>query len=64
MPESSAVDFRVHLPQRLADDVERVRDGDPEALTRIVAYGVTRRLIFDHLVARGAIEGSGTDLSY
>lgn len=64
MPESSAVDLHVHLPQRLADDVERVREGDPEALTRIVAYGVTRRLIFDHLLARGEMEGSGAELSY
>jgi len=64
MPESSAVDLRVHLPQRLAEDVERVREGDPEALTRIVAYGVTRRLIFDHLMARGEIERPGADLSY
>lgn len=64
MPETSAVDLRVHLPQRLADEVERVRESDPEALTRIVAYGVTRRLIFDYLVSRGEVEGLGVDASY
>ncbi len=64
MPEPSAVDFRMHIPQRLADEVERVRDGDPEALTRIVAYGVTRRLIFDHLVARSEAGGMGANAGY
>jgi hypothetical protein len=50
MTESCAVDLRVRLPQRLADEVERVKANDPELLNRIVAYGVTRRAIFDHLV--------------
>jgi hypothetical protein len=52
MPETRAIDLRVRLPQPLAEEVERVRNRDPEALSRIVAYGVTRRAIFDHLVAR------------
>lgn len=55
MTETSAIELRVRLPRPLAEEVERVRESDPEALNRIVAYGVTRRLIFDHLVAR---EGS------
>ncbi len=52
MTETSAVDMRVRLPQRLAEEAERVRGRDPDALNRIVAYGVTRRAIFDHLVSR------------
>lgn len=64
MPDTSAVDLRVHLPQGLADEVERVRESDPEALTRIVAYGVTRRLIFDHLVARYEVDGWRAGASY
>lgn len=55
MAETSPVELRVRLPQPLADEVERVREIDPEALSRIVAYGVTRRAIFDHLVARGGL---------
>jgi hypothetical protein len=53
MTETSAVDLRVRLPRSLAEEVKRVKESDPEALSRIVAYGVTRRMIFDHLVARG-----------
>jgi hypothetical protein len=52
MPESSAAELHVRLPQPLAEEVERMRERDPEALARIIAYGVTRRVIFDYLVAR------------
>lgn len=55
MPESSAAELYVRLPEALADEAERVRETDPEALSRIVAYGLTRRAIFDHLVERGGI---------
>lgn len=53
MTETCAIELHVRLPQSLAAEVERVKESDPEALSRIVAYGVTRRAIFDHLVARG-----------
>lgn len=61
MTDTFAVDLRVRLPQRLADEVERVKEVDPEILSRIVAYGVTRRAIFDHLMVRdrgGEVWGS------
>jgi hypothetical protein len=53
MPETCAIDLRVRLPRRLADEVERVKERDPEMLSQILMYGMTRRAIFDHLVARG-----------
>ena len=62
MNESGAIEMRVRLPRPLAREVERVGESDPAALDRIVAYGVTRRMIFDHLVARGgpgAVSESG-----
>lgn len=52
MRETCAAELRVRLPQPLAAEAERVRESDPDALNRIVAYGVTRRAIFDHLVSR------------
>lgn len=59
MTETSAIDLRVRLPRSLAEEVKRAKESDPEALNRIVAYGVTRRMIFDHLVARGgAVEAT------
>lgn len=64
MPETSAVELRVRLPQPLADEVERVGKSDPEAMSRIVAYGVTRRAIFDHLVARGGVVKPSAERRY
>ena len=61
MTETSAIELRVRLPRPLAKAVERAKESDPEALNRIVAYGVTRRMIFDHLVARGGAQELGSD---
>lgn len=60
MPESSAAELQIRLPQPLAEEVERMRESDPEALARIIAYGVTRRVIFDYLVSRAeGLEDAG-----
>ena len=59
MKDTCAIDLRVRLPRPLADEVERVKERDPEMLSQILAYGVTRRAIFDHLVAVGF--GSGME---
>jgi hypothetical protein len=56
MPDTCAVELHVRLPEAVAMEVERVMESDPEALSRIVAYGVTRRAIFDHLVHLGGID--------
>ena len=64
MPETCAIELHVRLPRSLADEVERVKESDPEVLNRIVAYGVTRRAIFDHLVAREAGGGWQPELRY
>ncbi|MBW3553263.1 MAG: hypothetical protein KY466_07130 [Gemmatimonadetes bacterium] len=53
MTDTCAIDLRVRLPRPLADEVERVKERDPEMLTQILAYGMARRAIFDHLVAVG-----------
>ena len=53
MKDTCAIDLRVRLPRPLADEVERVKERDPEMLSQILAYGMTRRAIFDHLVAVG-----------
>lgn len=53
MTDTCAIELRVRLPRPLADEVERVKERDPEMLSQILAYGMTRRAIFDHLVALG-----------
>lgn len=52
MWETCAVELRVQLPRELAAEVEEVQKRDPDGLSRIVIYAMTRRMIFDHLVAR------------
>ena len=54
MWETCAVDLRVRLPRNVAEEVEEVQKRDPEMLSRIVLYAVTRRTIFDHLATRTA----------
>ena len=44
-----AVDLRVTLPRPLAAEVEEVQRRDPEMLSRLVVYMLTRRTIYDHL---------------
>lgn len=62
MSDTCAIDLCVRLPRSLADEVERVKEQEPEILDRILAYGMTRRAIFDHLMARGGV-GEGAAVS-
>jgi hypothetical protein len=52
MWETCAVELRVQLPRDLAAEVEEVQKRDPDGLSRIVLYAMTRRMIYEHLVAR------------
>jgi hypothetical protein len=54
MWETCAVDLHVSLPKGVAAELEQVQKNDPEMLSRIVMYAVTRRTIFDHLATRTA----------
>jgi hypothetical protein len=51
--ETCAVELRVQLPRDLAAEVEEVQKRDPEGLSRILLYAMTRRMIFEHLVRSG-----------
>jgi len=56
MSETRAVELRVRLPRAVAAEVEEVQRSDPEVLSRILMYGVTRRAIFEHLRSREEAE--------
>lgn len=58
MWETCAVDLRVRLPRTVADEVAEVQKRDPDFLSRMVMYAVTRRTIYDHLAAQGEDESS------
>jgi hypothetical protein len=54
MWETCAVDLHLRLPRHVAAEVEEVQKRDPEMMSKIVLYAVTRRTIFDHLALRTA----------
>lgn len=56
MWETCAVDLQVRLPEPVAAEVEEVQRRDPEMLSRLLFYAVTRRTVFEHLAARAGVE--------
>jgi hypothetical protein len=55
MWETCAVDLRVNLPKNVAVEVEAVQQSDPEMLSRMLFYAMTRRTIYETLVSRAAV---------
>jgi len=49
MWETRSVQLSVRLPRDIADQAEEVQASDPEFLSRVVLYGLTRRSIYQHL---------------
>jgi hypothetical protein len=61
MWETCSVQLNVRLPRDIALQAEEVQRTDPEFLSRVVLYGMTRRSIYRHLREQGqaATEGIG-----
>ena len=53
MWETQSVQISVSLPRDVARQAEEVQETDPEFLSRVVLYGLTRRSIYRHLRAKG-----------
>ena len=49
MWETCSVQLNVQLPRDIAEQAEEVMKTDPEFLSRVVLYGLTRRSIYRHL---------------
>lgn len=49
MWDTRPVEFVLHLPEGLADDVEQVHEHDPDFLRRVIRYGLARRAMFEEL---------------
>jgi len=58
MWETCPVELKVHLPPDIAAQVEEAAQSDPEFLSRVLLYGLTRRSIYRHL--RDSSPESGT----
>ncbi len=61
MWETRSVQINVRLPGDIAAQAEEVQRTDPEFLSRVVLYGLTRRSIYRHLREREATGGSPED---
>lgn len=53
MWETCSVQLNVRLPRDVAAQAEEVQKADPEFLSRVVLYGLTRRSIYRHLREQG-----------
>ncbi len=49
MWETRSVQITVLLPHDIAEQAEEVQKADPEFLSRVVLYGLTRRSIYHQL---------------
>jgi len=54
MWETRTVQINVRLPRDIATQAEEVERTDPEFLSRVVLYGLTRRSIYRHLRGKEA----------
>ena len=64
MWETCSVQLKVRLPRDIAAQAEEVQKSDPEFLSRVVLYGLTRRSIYRHLRDHpGAVAQSGPEES-
>jgi len=57
MWDTCAVELRVQLPRAVAVEIEEVQRRDPEVLSRILMYGLTRRAIFEQLARADWVAG-------
>jgi len=65
MWETRTVQLNVRLPRDIAEQAEEVQKTDPEFLSRVVLYGLTRRSIYQHLRERteeSELEGETSQL--
>jgi hypothetical protein len=61
MWETCSVQLNVRLPRDIAVQAEEVQKADPEFLSRVVLYGLTRRSIYRHLRERSERSSSGEE---
>jgi hypothetical protein len=63
MWETRSVQINVRLPRDIAAQAEEVQRTDPEFLSRVVLYGLTRRSIYRHLRDREETSTTAVDTS-
>jgi len=62
MWETRSVQLSVQLPSDIAAQAEEVQANDPDFLSRVILYGLTRRSIYRHLRENDdAVDSDGLD---
>ena len=61
MWDTCSVQINVRLPRDIAAQAEEVQRTDPEFLSRVILYGLTRRSIYRHLQGRESRPASSLD---
>ncbi len=61
MWETRSVQITVRLPRDIAAQAEEVQQTDPDFLSRVVLYGLTRRSIYRHLRERDETAATSPD---
>jgi hypothetical protein len=62
MWETRSVQLSVRLPRDIAAQAEEVQEVDPDFLSRVVLYGLTRRSIYRHLRSNDESEDEDSTL--
>jgi hypothetical protein len=60
MWDTCSVQLNVRLPKDIAAEAEEVQRVDPDFLSRVVLYGLTRRSIYRHLREQSQAQGEST----
>lgn len=63
MWETCSVQLKVRLPKAIAEQAEEVQRTDPDFLSKVVLYGLTRRSIYRHLRDRTESQDQERDSS-
>ena len=63
MWETRTVQIDVRLPRDMAAQAEEVQRTDPEFLSRVILYGLTRRSIYRHLKGERSVAELQDDAS-
>lgn len=56
MWDTCSVQLTVRLPREIAQQAEEVQRTDPEFLSRVILYGLTRRSIYRHLREQAGVD--------
>jgi hypothetical protein len=61
MWETCSVQLNIRLPREIAAQAEELQQTDPEFLSRVLTYGLTRRSVYQQLRTRAQRSDDGIE---